>query len=319
MHKFLVTGGAGFIGSNLCEKLLKQGHRVVVFDNLSNGKEENMKEFIDSIEFIKGDIRDKSAVERAVKDIDYVIHLAALGSVPRSIEDPSTTHEVNVTGTLNVLDAARNTGIKRVVYASSSSVYGDTPVLPKKEDMFPTPLSPYAVSKLSGEYYCRAFYQVYGLETVALRYFNVYGKRQDPASQYAAVIPIFINSLLKDHGPTIYGDGEQTRDFTFVDDCNQANIKACFAAGCAGRYFNIGYGSRTSINKLFQKIKNLIHKKIEPSYAPPRKGDVKDSLADISKAVEMLSYKPEYNIDAGIERTVQWYMDTYRGMEPKRT
>src|SRR3989337_3598089 len=258
MHKFLVTGGAGLIASNLCEKLLKQGHRVVVFDNLSNGKEENMKEFIDSIEFIKGDIRDKSAVERAVKDIDYVIHLAALGSVPRSIEDPSTTHEVNVTGTLNVLDAARNTGIKRVVYASSSSVYGDTPVLPKKEDMFPTPLSPYAVSKLSGEYYCRAFYQVYGLETVALRYFNVYGKRQDPSSQYAAVLPKFITAFLKDDVPVIYGDGEQTRDFIHVDDCNQANMKACSAENLAGMFFNVGSGKSVTINELFLKIGNLM-------------------------------------------------------------
>lgn len=309
MNIFLVTGGAGFIGSNLCEKLIGKGFRVRVLDNLSTGKEENMNSFIKSAEFIKGDIRDKLAVERAVRGVEYVIHLAALGSVPRSIEDPATTHEVNATGTLNILTAAKDAGVKRVVYASSSSVYGDTPVLPKQEDMFPTPLSPYAVSKLSGEYYCKVFHHVYGLETIALRYFNVYGPQQDPTSQYAAVIPKFISSILKNQSPVIYGDGEQTRDFTFVDDCNQANIKACFAGDSTGRHFNVGYGSRVSINKLFQKIRALTNKKIEPSYLPQRRGDVRDSLADVSKAMEMLSYQPEFDIDAGIERTVRWYMD----------
>lgn len=307
MNLFLVTGGAGFIGSNLCEKLLADGNKVRVLDNLSSGKERNIKDFRSSIEFIKGDIRDMNDVKKAVYGVNYVIHLAALGSVPRSVEDPLTTHDVNVTGTLNILNASKEAGIKRVVYASSSSVYGDTPTLPKKEDMFPTPQSPYAVSKLSGEYYCKVFYKVYGLETVSLRYFNVYGKRQDPLSQYAAVMPKFITALLTGESPTIFGDGEQSRDFTFVDDCNQANIKACFARGCEGGHFNIGSGNRITINEVFGKIKRKAGSRVAPVYAESRKGDVKHSLADISKAKESLLYKPEFSIDEGIEMVVDWY------------
>lgn len=307
MKKFLVTGGAGFIGSNLCEKLLEQGFSVRALDNLSTGREENIKDFIGHIEFINGDIRDKSTVKKAVEGVDYVIHLAALGSVPRSIEDPATTHDVNATGTLNVLNASKNAGVKRIVYASSSSVYGDTPVLPKKEEMIPTPQSPYAVSKLSGEYYCRVFYRVYGFETVSLRYFNVYGKRQDPASQYAAVIPKFITAVLKGESPTIYGDGEQTRDFTFVDDCNQANIKACFSKSSAGDFYNVGASRRISINELFNKIKNAAGKDIKPIHLESRKGDVKHSLADITNAKEHLSYDPQDNIDSGLVKTIEWY------------
>lgn len=308
MSFFLVTGGAGFIGSNLSETLVNDGHKVRVLDNLSTGKEENLKDLDGRIEFMKGDIRERAALEKAVKGVDYVIHLAALGSVPRSVEDPATTHDVNVTGTLNVLNAARGAGAKRVVYASSSSAYGDTPTLPKREDMFPTPQSPYAVSKLSSEYYCKVFHRVYGLETVSLRYFNVYGKRQNPDSQYAAVIPRFISSLLKGESPVIYGDGEQSRDFTFVEDCNQANIKACFAAGCAGEVFNIGYGARTTINELFRKIKKEVGSALEPAYAVARRGDVKHSLADITRAKQALSYEPEFQIDSGIQKTVLWYM-----------
>lgn len=307
MNLFLVTGGAGFIGSNLCEKLLADGNKVRVLDNLSSGKERNIKDFSSSIEFIKGDIRDMNDVKKAVQGVHYVIHLAALGSVPRSVEDPLTTHDVNVTGTLNILNASKEAGIKRVVYASSSSVYGDTPTLPKKEDMFPTPQSPYAVSKLSGEYYCKVFYKVYGLETVSLRYFNVYGKRQDPLSQYAAVMPKFITALLTGESPTIFGDGEQSRDFTFVDDCNQANIKACFAKNSAGGHFNIGSGNRITINEVFGKIKRKAGSRVAPVYAESRKGDVKHSLADISKAKESLLYKPEFSIDEGIEMVVDWY------------
>lgn len=307
MKKFLVTGGAGFIGSNLCEKLLEQGFSVRALDNLSTGREENIKDFIGRIEFINGDIRDKSTVKKAVEGVDYVIHLAALGSVPRSIEDPATTHDVNATGTLNVLNASKNAGVKRIVYASSSSVYGDTPVLPKKEEMIPTPQSPYAVSKLSGEYYCRVFYRVYGFETVSLRYFNVYGKRQDPASQYAAVIPKFITAVLKGESPTIYGDGEQTRDFTFVDDCNQANIKACFSKSSAGGFYNVGASRRISINELFNKIKNAAGKDIKPIHLESRKGDVKHSLADITNAKEHLSYDPQDNIDSGLAKAIEWY------------
>ena len=317
MHLFLVTGGAGFIGSNLCEKLLEKGYKVRIMDNLSTGKEENIKDFVSAVEFIKGDIRDRATVEKAVKGAHYVIHLAALGSVPRSVEDPLTTHEVNVTGTLNILNASRDANVKRVIYASSSSVYGDTPSLPKKEDMFPTPQSPYAVSKLSGEYYCKVFYKVYGLETVSLRYFNVYGKRQDPFSQYAAVVPKFVTSLLKGERPTIYSDGEQTRDFTFVDDCNQANIKACFAKDSTGGHFNVGSGNRITINELFQKIREKIGNSIEPVYSAARKGDVRHSLADISQAKKALLYKPEFNIDKGIDRTVNWYMGSRQKISTK--
>ena len=308
MSFFLVTGGAGFIGSNLCETLLSQGHKVRILDNLVTGKTENIKDFIETVEFARSDVRDQAEVGRAVKGVDYVVHLAALGSVPRSVVDPTTTHDVNATGTLNVLNAARLSGVKRVMYASSSSVYGDTPVLPKQEEMTPMPLSPYAVSKLTGEYYCKVFYKIYGLETVSLRYFNVYGKRQDPNSQYAAVIPKFISSLLRGEGPTVYGDGQQTRDFTFVEDCNQANIKACFAPNCAGMAFNVGFGSRISINDLFGKIREKAGRDIKPVHTQSRKGDVRDSLESIEKANEFLSYRPEYNIDAGIEKTVRWYM-----------
>lgn len=315
MSKFLVTGGAGFIGSNLCEKLLESGHSVRVLDNLATGKEENLRGFIDSVEFIRGDIRQPAALEKAAAGMDYIIHLAALGSVPRSVEDPATTHEVNATGTLNVLNAARAAGVKRIVCASSSSVYGDTPVLPKQEDMTPTPLSPYAVSKLTGEHYCKVFHRVYGLETVALRYFNVYGKKQDPNSQYAAVIPRFASALLKGERPTIYGDGEQTRDFTFVDDCNQVNIKACFAGGCQGMHFNVGCGGRVSVNELFRKIRDRIGSSIEPQYAQARKGDVRDSLASIDKARSIIGYEPAYNIDSGLGKTVDWYIGVHRGAD----
>lgn len=312
MSIFLVTGGAGFIGSNLVETLLKDGQSVRVLDNLSTGKEENIKEFQDSIEFIKGDIRDKAAVEKAVRGVDYVIHLAALGSVPRSIEDPMTTHEVNTTGTLNMLIVSKDAGVKRIVCASSSSVYGNTPVLPKVEDMALTPLSPYAVSKLMVEHYCKVFHRVYGLETVALRYFNVYGKKQDPDSMYAAVIPKFVSALHKNQSPTIYGDGEQSRDFTFVEDCNQANIKACTAPGSAGEAFNVGAGGRISVNTLFNEIRAIMGKEIKPAYAEPRRGDVRDSLASIDKARKLLSYEPVYNVKTGIEKTVNWYMQNLK-------
>lgn len=311
MLRFMVTGGAGFIGSNLSETLLDKGHSVTVFDNLATGREENLSGIMGRLDFIRGDIRDMAALEAAIKGMDYVIHLAALGSVPRSIEDPATTHEVNATGTLNVLNAARAAKVKRVVCASSSSVYGDTAVLPKEEQMAPSPLSPYAVSKITGEYYCKAFHRVYGLETVALRYFNVYGRRQDPNSQYAAVIPRFVDAMLRGKSPVIYGDGEQSRDFTFVDDCNQANVKACFAGGAEGMHFNVGYGSKVSINGLFRKIRDSLGSKVEPAYAPPRKGDVRDSLAAISRARDILGYEPENGIDEGIRKTVEWYLDTY--------
>ncbi len=317
MSRFLVTGGAGFIGSNLCEMLLDDGHSVRVIDNLATGKEENLGKVIGSVEFIKGDIREPAALQTAASGCEYIIHLAALGSVPRSVDDPLTTHEVNATGTLNVLNAARAEGVKRVVCASSSSVYGDTPVLPKQEDMTPTPLSPYAVSKLTGEHYCKVFHRVYGLETVSLRYFNVYGRKQDPGSQYAAVIPRFISALLRGEAPVIYGDGGQTRDFTYVDDCNQANIKACFAEGSAGMHFNIGCGQRISILDLFRKIREKTGSRIEPQFAPARKGDVRDSLASIEKARAILGYEPAFNVDSAIGATVDWYKGVRAGASSK--
>lgn len=313
MKNFLVTGGAGFIGSNLTEKLIVEGHRVRVFDSLATGKMENLKGIAGQVEFIKGDVRDPSALEKAVEGMEFLIHLAAMGSVPRSVADPATTHEVNATGTLNVLNAARAAGVKRVVYASSSSVYGDTPVLPKSEDMNTNPMSPYAVSKLCGEHYCRVFFRVYGLETVCLRYFNVYGKRQDPASQYAAVIPRFITSVLRGKSPSVYGDGEQTRDFTFVDDCNQANYKACIADGAAGLFFNIGTGRRISLNELYGKIRAAGGSDLEPVHTAPRHGDVRHSLADITRASEMLGYAPGFDIDSGIRETVKWYTESVDG------
>jgi nucleoside-diphosphate-sugar epimerase len=307
MKKFLITGGAGFIGSNLTETLLEDGHSVRVLDNLATGKEENLKEFMDSIEYIDGDIRDTSTVARAVKGVDYVVHLAALGSVPRSVADPATTHDVNATGTLNVLVASKEANVKRVVCASSSSVYGDTPVLPKEEGMNTTPMSPYAVSKLCAEQYCRVFHMVYGLETVAMRYFNVYGKKQDPHSQYSAVIPKFVAALLAGTAPTIHGDGEQSRDFTFVEDCNQANYKACIAEGAGGSYLNIGAGGRISINELYEKIRAGLGVDITALHSESRAGDVKHSLADISKAASTIGYSPKFNINSGIEATLKWY------------
>lgn len=247
LAKYLVTGGAGFIGSNIVEELVDRNESVRVLDNLSTGRRENIEPFMDKIEFIEGDLRDLDAVRKAVEGVDYVLHQGALPSVPRSIDEPLTTNEVNVNGTLKVLIAARDAGVKRVVYASSSSIYGNSEVLPKREDMPPNPLSPYAISKLAGENYCRIFYQIYGLETVCLRYFNVFGPRQDPTSQYSAVIPKFINAMLNGERPIIYGDGKQSRDFTFVANVVQANLLACEANGVAGELFNVACGERYTL------------------------------------------------------------------------
>ncbi|MEW6410732.1 MAG: SDR family oxidoreductase [Nitrospirota bacterium] len=306
-YRLLVTGGAGFIGSNTIEELLRQGHTVKVIDNFSTGKKENIEEFLDDIELITGDIRDKAVLRKAVEDVDFVIHLAALGSVQKSVADPVTTHDVNSTGTLNLLMASKETGVKRVVYASSSSVYGESPVLPKNEIMTPMPLSPYAVSKLIGEYYCMVFFHLYGLETVSLRYFNVYGKKQDPDSLYAAVIPKFVNTLLKGDKPVIYGDGEQSRDFTFIEDCVQATIKACASEKGVGKIFNVGYGESITINNLFKLISSLLGINSEPIYGEGRNGDIRHSLSDITRAREFLGYRPQYTIRAGIDKLISWY------------
>jgi UDP-glucose 4-epimerase len=307
LKKIAVTGGAGFIGSNLVQSLSKDNTDIVVIDDLSTGRKDNIDELIDShkIEFIKGSINDFKLLQDAFKNIDYVFHEAALPSVPRSMKDPLQTNLVNIDGTLNVLVSAKEAGVKKVVYASSSSVYGDTPTLPKTESMNPNPLSPYAVSKLTGEYYCQVFTTAFNLPTVALRYFNVFGPRQDPSSEYAAVIPRFIRRISDNSSPIIYGDGEQTRDFTYVNDIVQANI--CAAESNATGIYNIAGGKRITINDLAYSILKILDKKLKLEYTPIRSGDIKHSLADISSAKNVLGYKPKYDIKKGLEETVAWF------------
>ncbi len=306
--KYLVTGGAGFVGSNLVEALLKRGHFVRVLDNFSTGRRENLHPFLNDIDLIEGDIRSLSTVYRAVDGIEYVLHQAALPSVPRSIADPVTSNEVNVTGTLNVLMAARDRGVRRVVFASSSSVYGHDPRQPKHEDMRPRPMSPYANTKLAGEVYCTVFHHLYGLDTVILRYFNIFGPRQDPASQYSAVIPKFLGLMLKNRRPTVYGDGRQTRDFTFVENAVQTNLLACEAQNLPEeRIFNCACGNQISIQDLVVALNRLLGKDINPIFADPRPGDVKHSFADVSRAVHYLGYAPKVSFEDGLRKTVQWY------------
>ncbi len=299
--KFLVTGGAGFIGSNIVEELLKQGHSVRVLDNFSTGKRENLKEFNSDIELLEGDIRSYHIVRQAVSGIEVILHQAALPSVPRSINDPITTHEVNATGTLNILDAAKDSGVKRIVYASSSSIYGDNPILPKKEDMLPNPLSPYAVSKLAGEKYCQVFAMLYGIETVILRYFNVFGPRQDPNSQYSAVIPKFINLMSDDQQPTIYGDGTQSRDFTYVSNIVEGNLLAATKDIDSGLVMNCACHGQITLNELVKEINNLLDKNIEPIYANKRPGDILHSFANIELIKAKLNYEPKISFNTGIE------------------
>lgn len=303
--KVIVTGGAGFIGSNLAEELAQRGYQVVIIDDLSTGNLGNIQAVLPAgqINFIEGSITDLPLMQEIFSGADYVFHQAALPSVPRSIEDPETTHSVNITGTLNVLIAARDNAVKKLVYASSSSVYGDTPTLPKTEDMLPNPLSPYAVSKLTGEYYCQVFTRIYGLKTVCLRYFNVYGPRQDPKSAYAAVIPLFINAALAGGSPVIFGDGEQTRDFTFVRDVVEANIQA--AESEVTGVFNLGNSQSVTINQLTNLIIELTGKNnIKPVYQEPRPGDILHSLADTTKA-KAFGYNPRYKLEQGLKETIK--------------
>ena len=302
--KVVVTGGAGFIGSNLAEELLKK-HEVTVIDNLSTGRIENLDQILDKINFIKGSITDLDLLKEAFLGSDTVFHQAAIPSVQRSVDNPIASNEANVEGTLKVLVAARDCNVRKVVYASSSSAYGDTPTLPKKEEMKPNPKSPYAISKLAGEYYCRVFSEVYGLKTACLRYFNVYGPRQNPESQYAAVIPRFITRVLAHEPPVIYGDGTQTRDFTFVKDVVKANILAMQSP--AEGVFNIACGQRVSLNELAGKIMEITGIKLETIYDEPRQGDVRDSLADISEARRELVYAPDFDLNMGLEATVEWF------------
>lgn len=307
--RYLVTGGAGFIGSHLVEYLANEGHDVVVLDDFSTGKRENLEGLRGAIELIEGTITDPATCTRACRGVQFVLHQAALASVPRSIRDPLATHQANTTGTLNVLLAARDAGVRRVVYAASSSAYGNTAELPKHEGMVPRPLSPYAVSKLAGEQYCRACSASFGIETVALRYFNIFGPRQDPQSQYAAVVPKFITAALANDGPVIYGDGEQTRDFTFVANAVRANMLACIAParGCCGEVFNVGCGTRISVNELWRKIAVLLECSEQAHYMPSRSGDVRDSLASLQCSQHALGYSPMVSIDDGLRQTVEWY------------
>jgi nucleoside-diphosphate-sugar epimerase len=305
--RFLVTGGAGFIGSNLVEELLKRGHDVAVFDNFSTGRRVNLKPFLSDISLIEGDLRDANAVRTAVRGRTFVLHQGALPSVTRSVQDPVASNDVNVGGTLNVLLAARDAGVKKVVSASSSSVYGDTPTLPKIESMPVLPMSPYAVSKLAAEKYCAAFHKVYGLETVALRYFNVFGPRQDPTSQYSAVIPRFITAVLNGQQPVIYGDGLQSRDFTFVANVVDANLRACYADGVAGEFFNVACGERFTLMDLLRTIGEITGKPATANHEPGRTGDVRHSLADISKIQKAMAFEPRVKFRQGLEATVAFF------------
>jgi UDP-glucose 4-epimerase len=307
MATFLVTGGAGFIGSNITRALLEAGDTVRVLDNFATGRRDNLSGIEESVALFEEDIRDLEAIRPAFEGADYVLHQAALPSVPRSVKDPVSTTEANVNGTLNVLIAARDAGVKRVVMASSSSVYGSNPELPKHEGMRPLPISPYAASKLADEAYAASFTHVYGLETVCLRYFNVFGPRQDPTSQYAAVIPLFVTLLLRGERPTIFGDGEQSRDFTYVANVIQANIRAATSPGGSGQAFNIACGSRISLNELLAHLNDIIGTNIEPIYTESRAGDVKHSLADISAAREAFGYDPQVSTREGLEHVVEWY------------
>jgi nucleoside-diphosphate-sugar epimerase len=307
---YLVTGGAGFIGSHIAERLVHNGHRVRVLDDFSSGKETNLESFVDKVELIRGDIRDAALVKQATNGADVVFHEAALGSVPRSVADPLTTHEVNISGTLNVLLAARDAGVKRVVFASSSSVYGDTVELPKHEKMTPHPLSPYALSKLAGEHYARVFNHVYGLEVASLRYFNIFGPRQDPESQYAAVIPRFITALLDGRSPIVYGDGLQSRDFTYIDNVVNANLLAAEAEGVAGGVYNIACGGRYTLLELLAKLKEITGSDIEAIHEGARAGDPRDSQASIEEAARALGYRVTVGFDEGLFRSVDWYKRT---------
>ncbi len=313
MAKYLVTGGAGFIGSNIAEALVKQKDKVVVFDDLSTGKLKNISRWIKTgqIQFVRGDIRNLSALKRAMKGVDYVLHVAACRAVERSVDNPLETNDVNVTGTLNVLIAARDNKVKRVVFSSSSSVYGDTKKFPCQEGDKPNPQSPYAASKIMGEYYSRLFYQLYGLETVSLRYFNVFGPRQNPESRYSAVIPIFIDCILKNRSPEIHWDGKQSRDFSFVDNVIEGNLKAARAKGVAGKVFNIACFEEYSVMDIFNGVKRILGKNgLKPKFKPKRAGDVRRTLADIRPAKKYLGFKVQTRFKPGLKLTVDWFLQS---------
>ncbi len=311
MAKYCVTGGAGFIGSNLTRFLLDKGHDVVVVDNYATGKPANLADVRDRIEMIEGDIRDRAAMDRAIVGVSAIFHQAALGSVPRSVADPLTSHDVNVNGTITVLEAARAAGVRRIVFAASSSAYGDQAESPKHEGMVPAPISPYAANKLACESYLQAYAAVYGLETLCLRYFNVFGPYQDPAGAYAAVIPAFVSRILRGERPVIYGDGEQSRDFCYIDNVCLANWLAATAPAklCRGQALNIACNARTSLNQIIAQLRTLLDSDIEPIYEPMRAGDVMHSQADVSRAKETIGYEPQVYFEEGLNRAIDWYRE----------
>jgi nucleoside-diphosphate-sugar epimerase len=305
--RYLVTGGAGFIGSNTVDELVRRGHSVVVLDDLSAGKEENLAEVRNKITFIKGSITDIEVIRKAIFEAEFVIHLAARTSVPRSMKDPVETNRINIDGTLNVLVAARDAKVKRVIFAASSSAYGETPTLPKTEDMPPMPISPYGVTKYVGELYAQTFGRCFGLENVCLRYFNIFGPRQDPGSPYSGVMAKFCNAFLEESEPVIFGDGTQSRDFTYVDNAVQANLLACEAPNASGKVFNVGTGHRISLNDIVACLGKVSGKPLVPRYDLPRDGDIRDSQADITRARQYLGYEPTVQFGEGLERTFEWY------------
>jgi nucleoside-diphosphate-sugar epimerase len=307
VNSYLVTGGAGFIGSNLVDELLRRGQTVRVLDNLSTGRRENLAGALDRIDFRQADICNLEQIRPCLVDVDFVLHLAALPSVPRSIADPVSANRVNIEGTLNVLLASRDAGVKRVVFAASSAAYGDNPLLPRAESHEPRPMSPYALTKLAGEYYCQIFTRLYGLEAVALRYFNIFGPRQDPHSPYTGVLSKFITAYIGGTTPTIFGDGEQSRDFTYIDNVVDATLRACTAPGAAGRVVNVGVGGRFTLNQTISLLNQIFGRQVRPQYDPPRPGDVLHSQADISLARRVLGYEPGVPYDEGLRKTVEWY------------
>ena len=313
--QFLVTGGAGFIGSHLVRRLLADGGRVRVIDNLATGKRERLRDVEGAIEFIEGDLADPFTCENALSGIDCVLHQAAVPSVQRSVKNPIETNKANITSTLNLLEGCRKRGVRRIVYASSSSAYGDTPVLPKREDMPPNPLSPYALQKFVGERYCQLYFRLYGLETVSLRYFNVFGPSQDPYSEYSAVIPKFATRLRQGESIVVYGNGEQSRDFTYVDNVVEANILALRAPRAAGSVINVGCGERITLNRLIKILEEILEVQATVDYQPARPGDVRDSLADISLAEEILGYRPKVALEEGLRRTVAWFASNAGGVQ----
>ncbi len=305
--RYLVTGGAGFIGSNTVDELVRRGHSVAVLDDFSGGSEDNLRDVAGKIELLRGSITDLDAVRKACDGADFVLHLAALTSVPRSVKDPLETNRTNIDGTLNVLVAARDAKVRRLVYAASSAAYGETPALPKRESMTPAPISPYGVTKFVGELYANVFGRCYGLETVSLRYFNVFGPRQNPSSPYSGVLSKFMLALIERSQPVVFGDGEQSRDFNFVENVVQANLLACEAPGCAGKVFNIGTGGRFTLNETLRLLEKISGKRASARYDPPRAGDILHSQADISESRKMLGYDPKVGFEEGLRRTWDWY------------